>query len=298
MQLEGIHHITAITGDAPAQRRLLRSRARPAAGQEDGQPGRPDASTTCSTPTSRAVAGADLTFFEYPGARRGRAGAGMVHRIVTARRLGRCARLLGRAAGRRGRRDGALAATACSFADPEGLAHELVVVDDARRAARGARTARSRPSSRCRASRACAPTARDPSPQRALLERGARLHRGRRRPCGRRAATRAAGSTTSTRARGARHRRAPAPCTTWPAPRPTRTTRAGASACARRAAPDARDRPLLLPLDLLPRAGRRAVRDRDARARASRPTSRCSASASTSRCRRTSSICARASSRC
>ena len=27
-------------------------------------------------------AGADITFFEYPGARRGRAGAGMVHTVV------------------------------------------------------------------------------------------------------------------------------------------------------------------------------------------------------------------------
>ena len=43
-----------------------------------------------------------------------------------------------------------------------------------------------------------------------------------------------------------------------------------------RPAPDARDRPLLLPLDLLPRARRRALRDRDARARASRSTSRSS----------------------
>ena len=42
MKLEGIHHITAITGDAPAQRRLLHARPRPAARQEERQPGRPD----------------------------------------------------------------------------------------------------------------------------------------------------------------------------------------------------------------------------------------------------------------
>ena len=42
MKLEGIHHITAITGDAPRQRRLLHARPRPAARQEDRQPGRPD----------------------------------------------------------------------------------------------------------------------------------------------------------------------------------------------------------------------------------------------------------------
>ena len=40
MKLEGIHHITAITGDAQAQRRLLRRHARPADGEEDRQPGR------------------------------------------------------------------------------------------------------------------------------------------------------------------------------------------------------------------------------------------------------------------
>ncbi len=41
MRLEGIHHITAITGRRARQRRLLRTRARPPARQEDGQPGRP-----------------------------------------------------------------------------------------------------------------------------------------------------------------------------------------------------------------------------------------------------------------
>ena len=42
MKLEGIHHITAITGDAPRQRRVLHGRARPADGQAHRQPGRPD----------------------------------------------------------------------------------------------------------------------------------------------------------------------------------------------------------------------------------------------------------------
>ena len=39
--------------------------------------------------------GADITFFEYPGARRGRAGAGMVHTITFRVALGGGARLLG-----------------------------------------------------------------------------------------------------------------------------------------------------------------------------------------------------------
>ena len=52
-----------------------------------------------------------------------------------------------------------------------------------------------------------------------------------------------------------------------------------------RRAPDAGDRPLLLPLDLLPRAERRAVRDRDDRRPGSPPTSRSSTWARSSRCR-------------
>src|SRR2546426_808806 len=81
MKLEGIHHITAITGDAPANvefyagvlgLRLVKKSVNqddPTVyhlfyGDEEGSPG------------------ADLTFFEYPGAAPGRAGAGMVHRIV------------------------------------------------------------------------------------------------------------------------------------------------------------------------------------------------------------------------
>src|SRR4051812_22542262 len=81
MQLEGIHHITAITGDAPRNvdfytRELGLRMAAKTVNQDDptvyhlfyaDELGRP---------------GSELTFFEYPGARAGRAGAGMVHRIV------------------------------------------------------------------------------------------------------------------------------------------------------------------------------------------------------------------------
>jgi glyoxalase family protein len=81
MQLEGIHHITLITGDAPRNvdfyTRVLGLRlVKKTVNQDD--------------PTvyhlfyadEEASAGADLTFFEYPGARRGRAGDGMIHTIV------------------------------------------------------------------------------------------------------------------------------------------------------------------------------------------------------------------------
>jgi glyoxalase family protein len=81
MNLEGIHHITAITGDAPGNvdfyTRVLGLRlVKKTVNQDD--------------PTvyhlfyadERGSAGSDITFFEYPNAAPGRAGAGMVHRIT------------------------------------------------------------------------------------------------------------------------------------------------------------------------------------------------------------------------
>jgi glyoxalase family protein len=81
VRLEGIHHVTCITADAPGNvdfyARLLGLRlVKKTVNQDD--------------PTvyhlfyadEKGSAGADITFFEYPHARRGRAGAGMVHRIV------------------------------------------------------------------------------------------------------------------------------------------------------------------------------------------------------------------------
>ena len=81
MKLEGVHHITAITGDAPRNvefyvgtlgLRMVKKTVNqddPTIyhlfyGDEEGSPGM------------------DLTFFEYPGAAPGQAGDGMVHRIV------------------------------------------------------------------------------------------------------------------------------------------------------------------------------------------------------------------------
>ncbi|HEX3735071.1 MAG TPA: VOC family protein [Solirubrobacterales bacterium] len=127
MKLEGIHHITAITEDAQRNvdfyagvmgLRLVKktvNQDNPTVyhlfyADESGDPG------------------SDLTFFEYPGVPPGRAGAGMVHRIVWrvasedslvfwAERLA--------VAGIESRREGA----GLVFADPEGLDHELLVVD-------------------------------------------------------------------------------------------------------------------------------------------------------------------------
>ncbi len=127
MQLEGIHHVTCITGDAPGNldfyTRVLGQRlVKKTVNQDD--------------PTvyhlfyadKNASAGADITFFEYPGARRGRAGAGMVHTIVyrvgSADALDFWAERLGAEGLEVVRRDGAL-----SFADPEGMRFELAVVE-------------------------------------------------------------------------------------------------------------------------------------------------------------------------
>ena len=81
MRFEGIHHITCITANAPGNVdfyvRVLGLRlVKKSVNQDD--------------PTvyhlfyadEKGSAGSDLTFFEYPHSRRGRAGAGMVHRIV------------------------------------------------------------------------------------------------------------------------------------------------------------------------------------------------------------------------
>src|SRR5829696_1885049 len=129
MSLEGIHHITAITGDAPGNvdfyTRVLGLRlVKKTVNQDD--------------PTvyhlfyadERGSAGADLTFFEYPGAQRGRAGRGMVHRVVwrvaSEEALSFWAqRLAGE--GVRVDRPGAGGDGVLRFADPEGLEHELVV---------------------------------------------------------------------------------------------------------------------------------------------------------------------------
>ncbi len=126
MKLEGIHHITAITGDAPANVEFyvgvlgLRM-VKKTVNQDDPTVYHLFYADDAGSP------GADLTFFEYPGARRGAAGAGMVHRIVS--RVGSPEaldfweqRLAERGVATERAEDGAL-----RFADPEGLGHELVV---------------------------------------------------------------------------------------------------------------------------------------------------------------------------
>jgi glyoxalase family protein len=120
VKLEGIHHVTCMTADAPGNVEFYAGTlglrlVKKTVNQDD--------------PTvyhlfyadERGSAGSDITFFEYPDVPRGRAGAGMVHRIAF--RVGSEASLdfwSERVGGERG--DGSLV-----FEDPEGLTLELLV---------------------------------------------------------------------------------------------------------------------------------------------------------------------------
>ena len=127
MKLEGVHHVTAITALAQENvdfyagtlgLRLVKKTVNqddPSVyhlfyADEDGD------------------AGSDITFFEYPGARPGRAGEGMVHtvawRVADEDALSVWEQRLADAGTATERGDGTL-----RFADPEGLAHELRVTD-------------------------------------------------------------------------------------------------------------------------------------------------------------------------
>jgi glyoxalase family protein len=114
MNLDGIHHVTNITGDAPQNveyyvNRLGLRMVKKTVNQDD--------------PTvyhlfyadEQGSPGADITFFEYPGAQPGRAGAGMVHtvvwRVASEDALDFWRERMG----------------SVPFEDPEGLRHDLVV---------------------------------------------------------------------------------------------------------------------------------------------------------------------------
>jgi glyoxalase family protein len=127
MKLEGIHHITAITADAPRNvdfyARLLGLRLVKKTVNQD----EPSVYHLFYA-DEKGSPGSDLTFFEFPDAAPGRAGEGMVHRIVWrvagpealdfwSERLGR--------EGHEAQREG----SRLRFADPEGLEHELAVAD-------------------------------------------------------------------------------------------------------------------------------------------------------------------------
>jgi glyoxalase family protein len=126
MKLEGIHHVTAIT--AEAQRNVdfyagvLGLRLVKKSVNQDHT-----SVYHLFYADEQADPGSDITFFEYPGIPRGRAGAGMIHRVVwrvaSAEALDFWSERL-RGAGYESERDG----DSLRFADFEGLGHELLVV--------------------------------------------------------------------------------------------------------------------------------------------------------------------------
>jgi glyoxalase family protein len=120
VNLEGIHHVTCITGDAPANVEFYSGvlglrMVKKTVNQDD--------------PTvyhlfyadERGSAGSDITFFEYPGSPRGRAGDGMVHRVVFRVASNEALDFWAERTGGRREFGGVL------LQDPEGLALELIV---------------------------------------------------------------------------------------------------------------------------------------------------------------------------
>ena len=264
MKLEGIHHMTAITGDAPQNldfyTRVLGLRlVKKTVNQDD--------------PTvyhlfyadEKGSPGADLTFFEYPGAAPGRAGAGMVHRIGW--RVGSAEALdfWADAAGRGGRGGRARRGLRCASATPRASstswrcrtpATRPLIADHpevpAEHALQGFDFVRA--------------YSADPDASRHLLEDALGFE------------PREDGWEVRGEQRGGRYAYDAPPRRAGRAGRGHRAPRgvrlhdgrprgvAGARDRGRRPA-DRGDRPLLVPLDLLPRAERSAVRDRHARAR-------------------------------
>jgi glyoxalase family protein len=127
MRLDGVHHVTCITADAPRNvdfyTRVLGLRlVKKTVNQDD--------------PTvyhlfyadEEGSPGSDITFFEYPRARRGQAGAGMVHtvrwRVASDEAVEFWEKRLAPETGAVTRQSGNVL-----FEDPEGLRHELAVVD-------------------------------------------------------------------------------------------------------------------------------------------------------------------------
>jgi glyoxalase family protein len=130
VKLEGIHHITAITADAQKNidfyagvlgLRLVKK------------------TVNQDNPTvyhlffadEKGSAGSDLTFFEFPGVPKGRAGAGDVHRIVWRVASPQAIDFWDERLAANGVSP-ERAGDALRFSDPEGLEHELLVakVDD------------------------------------------------------------------------------------------------------------------------------------------------------------------------
>src|SRR3954454_17985290 len=120
MRFDGIHHVTNITGDAPQNvdfyvGRLGLRMVKKTVNQDD--------------PTvyhlfyadEQGSPGSDITFFEYPGAAPGRAGAGMVHTVVWRVGSDEALDFWAERLGVDRERETVV------FSDPKGLRHELVI---------------------------------------------------------------------------------------------------------------------------------------------------------------------------
>lgn len=126
MTLQGIHHITAITGDA--RRNLdfytgvmgLRLAAK-TVNQDD------PSVYHLFYADEEGHAGSDITFFEYRLAKPGRHGAGMIHTVVWRVASAEAIDFWTRRLETLGIPSDATAGGGVRFADPEGLGHELVV---------------------------------------------------------------------------------------------------------------------------------------------------------------------------
>jgi glyoxalase family protein len=127
MKLEGIHHVTAITADAPRNvdfyTRVLGLRlVKKTVNQDD--------------PTvyhlfyadEQGSPGSDITFFEYPGLPRGRSGAGMVHRVSFRVASEEALSFWVHRLGDEGI-NSELEGLRLSFSDPEGMGLELAAVE-------------------------------------------------------------------------------------------------------------------------------------------------------------------------
>jgi glyoxalase family protein len=128
MQLDGIHHITCITADAPGNvdfyARLLGLRMVKKTVNFDA----PDVYHLYYG-DERGAPGSILTFFEFPDAARGRAGAGMIHRLRWRVASEDALSFWSDRLEDEGVHLDSSADRALRFTDPEGLALELAVVD-------------------------------------------------------------------------------------------------------------------------------------------------------------------------
>ena len=130
MRIDGVHHVTCITADAPRNvdfyTRVLGLRlVKKTVNQDDPTVYHLFYADEVGSP------GSDITFFEYPGIQRGRAGAGMVHtvewRVASNKALDFWKQRLTPETSVLTRDDAGL-----TLEDPEGLRHRLLVstVDD------------------------------------------------------------------------------------------------------------------------------------------------------------------------